>query len=151
MAENAAWSITKIAGRSHGCARGQWRSIGWGWGQGKGARGGGRARVLMPFLMELSDQSDSSETEDDKKLTESCPGNPSKHLHSSNLSDSDMGDENEHESDLDDTGEGTLPRSHLNMSIPGDLRLSEGSTGRVGGAHPHHNVCMPAWFVQGKI
>ena len=107
--------------------------------------------MLMPFLMELSDQSDSSETEDNEKLTESCPGSPSKHLHSSILSNLDMGDENDHENGLDDTGESTLPRSHLNMAIPGDLRLSEGSTGRVGGACPHCNVCMPAQFMQGKI
>ena len=49
--------------------------------------------MLMLFPMELSDQSDSSETEDDEKLTESHPGSPSKHLHSSHLSNSDMGDE----------------------------------------------------------
>ena len=107
--------------------------------------------MLILFLMELSNQSDNSETEDNKKLTESCPGSPSKHSHSSSLSNSDMGDENDHESDLNNMSEDTSPRSYLNMAIPGIPRLAEGSTGRVGGAHPHHNIHMPAQFMQGKI
>ena len=52
--------------------------------------------MLMLFPMELSNQSNSSETEDN----ESQPGTPSKHHNSPNLSNSDMGDGNDHESDL---------------------------------------------------
>ena len=71
-----------------------------------GARGrgrcGGRARVLILFPMELSNQSDSSETEDNENLIESYHSTPSKHSHSSNLYNSGMRDGNDHDSDLDD-------------------------------------------------
>ena len=62
-----------------------------------------------------------------------------------------MGDGNDHESESDDTNEGAVPRSHSIIMNPGDLGLSEGSTGKVGGACPHCSVHMPAWFMQGKL
>ena len=112
---------------------------------------GRRARVLIPFPMELSNQLDSSKTEDNENLTEIHPSTPSEHLHSSNLSSLGVGDGNDHESDSDDKSEGASPRSHSNMANSGDPGLAEGSTGRVSDACPRRKVRMPARFVQGKF
>ena len=71
MTEKAVYDMDNAAGRHRGCGREHGRGIEQGQGQGWGGRGG--ARVSRPFPMELSSQSDSSNTRDDANLTNSHP------------------------------------------------------------------------------
>ena len=75
VVEKAVGNITNTAGRGHGHARGQ-EVLDEGRDKGKVQR---RARVLILFPMELSNQLDSSKTEDNENLMESHTSTPSNH------------------------------------------------------------------------
>ena len=105
----------------------------------------------MPFLMELSSQSGSSNADDDKNLTKSHPSTPSKHSPPSNLSNNNADNADNQESDSDVLSQDEQPKSQPIMTIPGSLRLPKGSAGEGGGSCPRCNIHVPTRYVQGKI
>ena len=105
----------------------------------------------MPFLMELSSQLGSSNADADENLTKNHPSTPSEHSPPSNLSNNDADDADNQESDSDDLSLDEQLKLQPIMTIPGSLRLPEGSAGEGGGSHPRRNICAPARYVQGKI
>ena len=137
--------------RGHGHGRGRGRGIGWGRVQGQGRRGGASSQSPMPFLMELSSHMSGSSINNNKNLTRSHHSTPSKHLSPSNLSNDEVQDTNNHDSDSINLSHDDQPKSHPIMAIPGSSRLPEGSDSGGSSSRPHHSVCMPPRYVQGKF
>ena len=67
------------------------------------------------------------------------------------MSNNDIDDADNQESDSDGLSQDKQPKLQPIVTIPGSLRLSEGSAGEGGGSCPQCNIYVPARYVQGKI